>query len=323
MAQLLAVVAAAGVGVAAMVLFIGVGRIVESGASLRERLDALAPVEAIEGAAAEASPEDKEPTSIPGRLNRLISGQAFASSTATDLARANLPLTVLEYVFLRVGSMLALFLFTMVLTQQLYVAVLAGIAGLYLPRFYVQRRQAKRHGAFQSQLVDVLSLLVGSLRSGYGMTIAMDNVSKQMPPPTSEEFGRVVREIGLGLPSMQALRNMVRRVPSADLDLVVTAIIIQYEIGGNLAQILETISETIRERIRIERHLHVLTTQQRLQRVILTALPPGLGLIMYVLNREYIMQLFTPGPTLIIPIGAVVLMVLGYAVMGKLSQLEV
>jgi tight adherence protein B len=319
----LAVVAAAGVGMAVMVLFIGVDRIIQSRASLRERLDALAPVEAIEDAAAEASLRDRQPTSIRGRLNRLISGQAFASSTATELARANLPLTFLEFVFLRIGSMLALFLVTMVLTQQLAIAVLAAIAGFYLPRLYVQRRQAKRHAAFQSQLVDVLSLLVGSLRSGYGMTIAMDNVSKQMPSPTSEEFGRVVREIGLGLPAMQALRNMVRRVPSPDLDLVVTAVIIQYEIGGNLAQILETISETIRERIRIERHVRVLTTQQRVQRVILTGLPPGLGFIMYLLNPEYIMGLFTPGPTLIIPIGAVVLMVLGYALMGKLSQLEV
>jgi tight adherence protein B len=322
MALLLAVVAAAGVGMAALLLFIGVGRIIQSTASLRERLDALAPVGAIEDAA-DASQQDRQPTSILGKLNRIISGQAFASSAATDLARANLPLTVLEYVFLRIGSMFALFLFTMLFTQQLPISLVAAIAGFYLPRLFVQRRQAKRHAAFQGQLVDVLSLLVGSLRAGYGMTIAMDNVSKQMPSPSSEEFGRVVREVGLGLPAMQALRNMVRRVPSADLDLVVTAIIIQYEIGGNLAQILETISETIRERIRIERHLHVLTTQQRLQRVILTALPPGLGLIMYLLNPEYIMYLFTPGPTLIIPIGAVVLMVLGYLVMGKLSQLDV
>jgi tight adherence protein B len=321
--SVLAAVAAAGVGIAAMVLFIGVGRIIESGASLRERLDALLPVAAVEDAAAEASQQDQQPTSILGRLNRLISGQAFASSTATELARANLPLTALEYFFLRIGSTLVFFLFTMVFMQQLMVAVVAAIGGFYLPRLYVQRRQTKRLAAFQSQLVDVLALLVGSLRSGYGMTIAMDNVSKQMPSPSSEEFARAVREIGLGLPAMQALRNMVRRIRSPDLDLVVTAIIIQYEIGGNLAQILETISETIRERIRIERQLHVLTTQQRMQRTILTALPPGLGLIIYVLNPEYIMQLFTPGPTLIIPVGAVVLMVLGYVVMGKLSQLEV
>jgi tight adherence protein B len=320
---ILAAVAAAGMGIAVMVLFIGVGRIIESGASLRERLDALVPVASVEDAAAEASQQGQQPTSILGSLNRLISGQAFASSTTTELAQANLPLTVLEYLFLRIASTLAFFLFTMVSTQQLFVAMVAAIGGFYLPRLYVQRRQTKRLAAFQSQLVDVLALLVGSLRSGYGMTIAMDNVSKQMPSPSSEEFGRVVREIGLGLPSMEALRNMVRRIRSADLDLVVTAIIIQYEIGGNLAQILETISETIRERIRIERQLHVLTTQQRMQRTILTALPPSLGLIIYLLNPEYIMQLFTPGATLIIPIGAVVLMVLGYVVMGKLSQLEV
>jgi tight adherence protein B len=320
---LFAVIAAALLGMAAMVLFLGVGRIIESGASLRDRLDALAPVLDIEDAAAEASQQDGQPNPIVRMLNRLISGQRFAASVATDLARANLPLTVPEYVLLRAGSTVVFFLVTMVLTQQVLIAVVASVAGFFLPRLYVQRRQTKRHAAFQNQLVDVLMLLVGSLRSGYGMTIAMDNVSKQMPPPSSEEFGRVVREIALGVSAMQALRNLVRRVRSADLDLAVTAIIIQYEIGGNLAQILDTISDTIRERIRIERQVRVLTTQQRVQRVVLTALPFGLGLVMYVLNPEYMMGLFTPGLTLIIPVGAVVLVVLGYVVMGKLSQLEV
>jgi tight adherence protein B len=175
---------------------------------------------------------------------------------------------------------------------------------------------------FQDQLPDVLTLLVGSLRSGYGITIAMDTVAKQMPPPASEEFSRVVREVGLGMSSTQALQNLVRRIRSDDLDLVVTAIAIQYEVGGNLATILETISGTIRERIRLKGQLRVLTAQQSLQRIILTILPVAVAAVVYVIRPDYISALFTPGPTLLIPIAAVVLEVAGYIVMGKLGKVE-
>jgi len=151
----------------------------------------------------------------------------------------------------------------------------------------------------------------------------MDTVSKQMPAPASEEFGRVVREIGLGLTAPQALANLVRRVSSDDLDLVATAITIQYEVGGNLATILETITETIRERLRLKAQLRTLTIQNRMTRMILTALPLFLGVVIYVLNPSYMLGLFTPGITLIIPIGTAIMMVLGHFVMGKLSRIDV
>jgi len=311
------------IGLAVIAAFIGLGRIIEGKDSVKDRLDALTPLPAIEDAPAATEQQDKELHPLAGRLNRVISRQAFAASIATELARANLPLTVPEYILLNIASVCVLSLLVLALSRQLVLAVIGGVAGFALPGLYVRRKQSQRMVAFQDQLVDSLTLLMGSLRSGYGMTIAMDTVAKQMPPPTSEEFGRVVREIGLGVSTTQALANLVRRIRSDDLDLVVTAITIQHEIGGNLANILETITNTIRERIRLKGQLRALTAQQSLQRYVLTALPFALGGIIYVMNPRYMKTLFTPGFTLIIPIGAVVSITIGYVIMGKLSNIEV
>nr|MBC7243918.1 type II secretion system F family protein [Chloroflexota bacterium] len=309
-------------GLAVISLFVGAGQIIaHQSASIRNRLDVLAPIPTVATVGREQQ-EGKERSSLARHLNRIISGQTFATSVAHELARANIPLTVPEYVLLNLGSGMVCFLLLLLLSRQMLFALPGMAIGVLLPRLYVRRKQTQRLYAFQEQLPDILTLLVGSLRSGYGLTIAMDNVAKQMPPPAAEEFSRVVREIGLGMPITQALFNLVQRIPSDDLDLVVTAIAIQYETGGNLATVLETITSTIRERVRLKGQLRILTAQQSLQRYILTAMPFFLGLIIYILNPQYITALFTPGPTLVIPIGAAIGVVIGYIVMGKLSQIE-
>lgn len=320
----LALVVSVAISLAILAFFVGLGQVIaHRGESLRSRLDALAPLPSVPAEAArKGQPERRERAPLARLLPRLDIGQAFAASVTKELARANIPLTVSEYMLMNLGSGMLCFLLLLLVTRQPLFA-LPGIAmGLMLPRLYVRQKQTKRLHAFQDQLPDILTLLVGSLRSGYGLTIAMDNVAKQMPPPAAEEFSRVVREIGLGVSITQALSNLVQRVPSDDLDLVVTAIAIQHETGGNLAMILETITSTIRERVRLKGQLRVLTAQQSLQRYILTAMPFVLGVVIYMLNPQYMTALFTPGPTLVIPIGAVVCVVIGYMVMGKLSQIQ-
>jgi len=309
--------------IAVFAIFIGLGQIIGSRHPVAERLEALTPLAAVEDTDAQDIPQQEHANPVVGIIERTISRRPFAASLAAELAQANLPLTVGEYLLWRVVAVGLFFFITLIFSRQLVLAVLSAIAGFFLPKLYVQRRQTKRSTAFQQQLTDVLTLLVSSVRSGYGLTIALDNVAKQMPPPASEEFRRVVVEIGLGISSTQALSNLVRRIRSEDLDLIVTAITIQHEAGGNLATILETISQTIRERIRLQEQLRVLTAQQRLQRVILTLLPFGLAAVIYLLNPTYLLGLFTPGPTLIIPIAAVVLLALGYIVMGKLGQIDI
>ena len=313
--------AALGVAIAIVLMFLGLGRMIEPEDSVKSRLDSLAPQPEAQ-LELDAGKASRWYDPVLRGIGRLISGRSFSTAMATDLARANLSLTVPEYALLHIVVAAVLFLVLLVLFRQVLLALPGAALGFVLPRLYLQRRQGKRLLAFQDQLPDVLTLLVGSLRSGYGITIAMDTVAKQMPPPTSEEFGRVVREVALGLSTTQALQNLVRRVRSDDLDLVVTAIAIQYEVGGNLASILETITGTIRERIRLKGQLRVLTAQQGLQRIILTILPVALGMVVYVMNPDYMRGLFTPGWTLLIPITAAVLLVLGYFVMGKLGKVE-
>ncbi|MBC7233036.1 MAG: type II secretion system F family protein [Chloroflexi bacterium] len=319
----LALVVGIAMSLAMMAFFVGLGQMIaHRSESIRSRLDALAPLPAPQAPAVKRSPVEKGRQPFVRQLRRLAIGQAFAASVTHELARANLPLTVSEYFLISIGSGGICFLLLLALSRQMLLALPGFAIGLMLPRLYVRRQQTKRLHAFQEQLPDILTLLVGSLRSGYGLTIAMDNVAKQMPPPAADEFSRVVREIGLGVSITQALSNLVQRVPSDDLDLVVTAIAIQHETGGNLALILETITATIRERVRLKGQLRVLTAQQSLQRYILTAMPFVLGVVIYLMNPRYMSALFTPGPTLALPIAAVVGIVIGYIVMGKLSQVQ-
>lgn len=317
----LALLAAVMVGAAILLWFVGLGRLVESRESVSARVEVLAPLPTPADLSAGGRGGGLART-LSGALGRMVPQRSFSDSIATELARANLALTVTEYILITLGSGLALFALVLVLLRQPLLALLAGLVGLFLPRVYVRRVQAKRLATFAEQLPDILAMLVGSLRSGYGITAAMDLVAQQMPPPACDEFRRVVREISLGASSGQALANLVRRIRSDDLEMIVTAIAIQYEVGGNLATILDTISDTIRERVRLKGQLRILTSQAYLQRAILTGLPVFLGMLIYIFNPAYMGALFSPGPWLLIPGFAAVSVVLGYIVMGKLSQVE-
>lgn len=311
------------IGLAMMALFWGLGQNLQESESVKQRLDVISPTSMFSELDARPKKTKRKGLGIfSGLFNHTVSEHSLTMTMATDLARANMSFTVNEWLMVRATCIaLPALLLLLILKQPLF-AMLGGILGFFAPNLYLGQRQKQRLVAFQNQLPDLLTLLIGSLRSGYGMTIAMDTVAKNMPPPASEEFARVVREIGLGVTSAQALNNLVRRIHSDDLDLMVTAIAIQHEVGGNLANILETISDTIRERIRLQGQLRALTSQPNMTRYILTALPLGLGGIIFLMNRTYMLGLFLPGPTLAIPIGAGVLLVMGYLVMGKLGKIE-
>ncbi len=262
-------------------------------------------------------------SNLVNKVDQLLSRRGFAASLATDLARADLSLTVTEYMVLCLGLALAGFLIGYVIGRNAAFSMLLGLVCALAPQFYVGRRQASRLGTFNRQLPDVLERLIGSLRAGYGLSQAVEWVAKQMPNPAGGEFARVVREMQLGRSLAQALDSMVRRLDSDDLALIVTAIQIHYEVGGSLAEILETVSETIRERVRIQREIRVLTAQQRFSGYVLIALPIGLAILLYIMNPDYEGRLFEPGITLCIPIGAAIMMVFGYLIMRRIIQIEV
>jgi tight adherence protein B len=150
----------------------------------------------------------------------------------------------------------------------------------------------------------------------------MELISRESPAPMCDEFRRVVREVGLGISTQQALDNLLRRVPSEDLDLLVSAISIQHEVGGNLGQILDVIGETIRERVRIKGEINVLTSQQQLSGYVISGLPIALGVGLFLMNREYMLGMFV-FPWICLPIGALVMEGIGFMVMKKIVAIEV
>jgi tight adherence protein B len=211
-----------------------------------------------------------------------------------QLARADLKITPAEYLGFHVLSMVGFFVVaTFILGQSPVIGIIVGVAGLFVPRIYVSFKTGQRLHRFEDQLADNLQMLVNGLRSGYSVMQAVEAVAREAAEPTATEFRRIVRETQLGIPLDEALDHLLLRMPSEDLDLVVTAINIQREVGGNLAEILEIISHTIRERIKLKGEIRVLTAQGRVTGYIIAGLPVGLLALLMVLNPNYVGRLFT------------------------------
>jgi tight adherence protein B len=170
--------------------------------------------------------------------------------------------------------------------------VLGAFIGFFAPRIFVARVTAQRLVRFENQLPDTLGLWVNALRSGYSVLQSMEAISRDAPEPTSTEFKRVVQEVQLGIDMEDALEHLLNRLDSEDLDLVVTAVNIQREVGGNLAEILDVISHTIRERIKLKGEIRVLTAQGRITGYLISGLPIILALFLYVINPGYMGNLF-------------------------------
>jgi len=234
------------------------------------------------------------PSALSDFLNRMGEGTDLFEGISKSLARANIKLRPAEYLAAIVASAVALGFVGLVLGGSMLVAILGLIIGPFVPGIYVKMSQGRRVKKFDNQLGDMLNLTVNGLRAGYSTLQAMEAVSRELPAPMSEEFRRVVQEMQLGIPMEEALDHLIRRISSDDLDLVITAINVQREVGGNLAEILDTISFTIRERVRIKGEIQALTAQGRATAWVISSLPIALTLMLFLVNREYIMEFFNP-----------------------------
>jgi tight adherence protein B len=234
------------------------------------------------------------------RLDSALAKRGLAGNIRGQLRKADLKLTVSEYLILHVvASGLGGLLAYMLRPEAPALAGVGVIIGFFVPRVIVSLKQRQRLNAFQNQLADILNLWVNSLRAGFSVPQAMEAVAREAPAPANVEFKRVVAEISIGIPFETALNNMLSRIESEDLDLVFTAVNIQREVGGNLAEILDTISHTIRERVRIKGEIRTLTASGRATGTLISMLPIGLAIFMLFLRPEYMGQLFY-GP----PVGA-------------------
>jgi tight adherence protein B len=294
MSPAVAIAVAAGTFLAISGLFFVISRATAgSEGSIDDRLDQFVARDADVMLDSDVDAAARAPSRFSQSLNQAVAERGFARNVSTALARANLKLTVGEYIILMITSILGTgVIFFIIMHGNPFLTLGGLVLGFFLPRFYVKMRQNKRLKNFNDQLGDAINLLANGLRSGYSLLQAMDAVASEMPSPMSEEFQRVVREIGLGVTTQRAMENMLRRIPSDDLDLMITAISVQHEVGGNLAEILETISFTIRERIRIKGEIRVLTAQQSISGYVISVLPIGLGLILFIMNPDYMGAMF-------------------------------
>lgn len=239
------------------------------------------------------------------------------------MRQAGIPLLGGEFLILLAGSGLIAALVFWMLTLQWGMALLMGGTASAVIWGFVSWRIYRRRNAFTEQLGDCLNTVANALRAGYSFPQAVDAVAREMEPPISDEFAQVSRELSMSVPLEAALEAMGRRVGSRDLDLVITAVLIQREVGGNLAQILDSISDTIQERIRMKREIFALTAQGRLSAWVLIVLPFIMALFLYMFKREQLMVLINDPIGRIALAGSLILEIIGYVVIQRIVHIDV
>ncbi len=254
---------------------------------------------------------------------RKMGSKKTASKLDLMMHRAGLPLLGYEMVAISIGGGLLAGFVAMIFLGSLTSALLVGVLVFMAAWAWVKIRIAKRLQSFLYQMADCLTLIANSLRAGFSFLQTVELISKEMKPPVSTEFARVLRETNLGKPLDQALTEMDQRVGSPDFSLIVTAVLIQQQVGGNLADIIDVIRDTILERIRIRREIHTLTAQGRASGVILALLPVAMGIFMYITSPEYMRPLLTTRLGQMIIAGAVFLEFIGFLIIRKIVDIKV
>ena len=265
------------------------------------------------------------------RSNRMSrAGGGFASRLATIqtarrigdlLERAGWPLSVTE--FGGITGIVAMVGFIGVRLFSPALGLLGGLLGLVLPYLLLRRAVSSRRNKFNKQLVEALTLIANALRAGTGLLQALDQAANQLPSPISGELRRTLHDIQIGAVPDEAFEALNQRVRSDDLDITVTAIIVQRQTGGNLAEVLDNVAHTMRERIRIRGEIKTLTTQQQLSGYLLGAAPLLLFLIFNVINHKYMEPLLTTGLGHVMVGVAVVLEAIAFFVIRKIVNIDV
>ena len=278
---------------------------------------------------------DKDSDRRAKKGDLLQSGYQYIKRASTPLAALNLvkqlefklkqagiPLTGGEFIIIATitAVLSAIFIYMVSLNINLFLLMLFGIP--MLAWFWVRVKIDRRKQAFTEQLGDCLTTVANALRAGYSFQQAMDVVAQEMEPPMSTEFARVTADVAMGVNLETALDQMNHRIKSSDFELVVTAVLIQREVGGNLAQILDTISDTINERIRMKREINALTAQGRFSAWVLLLLPFVVAAFCYVFNYDQFMMLFEEESGRMAMGVACVLEVVGYFVIQKIVDIE-
>jgi len=336
-----AIVAVALIGIVAVVLGSGLGGVSSTGillaalgavgvgvlywalSSPRPIPDSEWDVEAPEPA------EPKQQLSLRERLSRPLASMAApalrgrrGSDLQAQLSRAGINMRTYEFVIIQVSAaaIIGLLAFLRFGNPLLFLAG-AGI-GWFLPGMYVRRRQRQRKGAFEAVLGDTIVLMSNGVKAGYSIQQAMNSVAESGRPPLAEEVARIIRETALGIDLEAALEHANRRLDSKDFDMVVTALLIHRKVGGNLAEVLDKIAETIRERVRVQGEVRVLTAQARASGYIITGLPFAVAGILSLISPQFERPLFTNSLGWVMIAVALVMIGIGYAIISRITDIH-
>jgi tight adherence protein B len=258
-----------------------------------------------------------------GPFAGILAGSRQVESSALALERAAIPLRVGEYMTLRFSLAAIFFLVTFMLVGNLLIALPMAPIGYFLPRWYVNSRRRSRQAKVNGQLEEMLNLVSNSLKSGYGLLQSFEYASRQLAPPIAIELKRMLQEANLGAGAEAAIQALADRIASPDMEMVVTAIAIQRSVGGNLAQTLDNVAYTMRERDRIRGEISTLTSQQRMTGFIIGGLPIFVGLMMFAINPAYMLPLFTETAGKVVLLMAVGLEGLGVVLIRSMLNFEV
>ncbi len=240
-----------------------------------------------------------------------------------ELLRANIPLNGGEFLALQMILTLTFFLIGLSVIHQFLAGPLVGMLGVILPRIWLKNAQKKKIQRFNDQLADALLILANSLKAGFSFMQALDLVSREMPDPIARELQFSLREMNYGTPTEQALLNLNDRVGSDDLDLLITAILIQRQVGGNLAEVLQSIHSTIQDRIRIKQQIKTLTAQGRMSGYVIAALPFGIAAVLTLMNPSYMLLMVTQPLGWAMIGGGLTSEIIGFLIIRKIIAIKV
>lgn len=276
--------------------------------------------------------QSEEPqAAIIQRMNRRLRRASLARQLQAQLVRAGIDMPASRFLVAQFGLTIVFVSTAYYLTvrtgaglfETVAAVALAVLVGWFLPRFVLKFLENRRLGKFEKQLPPTIDAMAGALQAGSSLTQAMEMVSREVPAPVGEEFTVVVREMAVGIPMSEAFDNVLDRVHSLDFDMLLSAIVIQHRVGGNLSSVLRTIAHTIRERLRIRGEISVLTAQARISAYVVSMLPVGVVGVLFFVAPLYISKLFLPGMTRYMLIGGTLGIIAGFFTMRKIAAIDV
>jgi tight adherence protein B len=260
------------------------------------------------------------------RIRRQIVGDRnrwFVRRVGRMITQAQVDVSIGEVIAAMAVLSLLTFILASIWSGFLIAGGLAGAIAATAPIAWLHWRRRRVERRFEMQLLDTIALLSSSVRSGHSLLQALEHVTTEAPEPTRSAIGLVVREIGLGASQEDALERLADRLPSEDLELIVSAVNVHHQIGGSLAKVLDSIAQTIRERVRVAGDIRGLTAQQRYSAYVLSLLPVVAAGALMLFSPDYVSVLFAPGPLRMVLIGAAAMVTVGFLVMNRMARIDV